>query len=165
MPYDIASIMIPATVEVNFAVVSACLPMMRPVVQKFVHGSPFGSVQNPSSGGGTHAGGTTSTGVKLRTMTKAIELDDNSSTQNLADQNYTSSHWADAETRSSGSAEEVRRDSEGTQERGARHGEGVGHGSRTVIKTTASRANGPDNVPTGKGIHIKNEMSVSYENA
>lgn len=138
--------------------------MMRPIVQKFMHGSPFGS-ENPSNSGGTRGGGTTSTGVKLRTLTKAIELDDNSSTQNFADRNYTSHNWADAETGSSGSAEEGRRDSDGAPERANAFPQPLQQGSRTGIKTTAERAKGIDHTPTDRGIHIKNEMSVSYENA
>jgi hypothetical protein len=140
-----------------------------------MHGSPFGS-ENPSSsgGGGTRVGGSTSTGVKLRTLTttnKAIELDDdNSSTQNFADRNYASHNWADAETGSSGSAGEGRRDSDGVaggefgvetlQQRSQSQ-----HGVRTWVRTMVSRADGADQMPPDRGIHIKNEMSVSYENA
>lgn len=152
--------------------------MMRPIVQRFMHGSPFGS-ENPSSsgGGGTRVGGSTSTGVKLRTLTttnKAIELDDdNSSTQNFADRNYASHNWADADTGSSGSAEEGRRNSDGvaegefrveTLQHQQRHQQGQ-HGVRTGVRTMVSRADGTDQMPPDRGIHIKNEMSVSYENA
>lgn len=92
----------------------------------------------------------TGTGVKLRTLTTAIELDDDSSTKNFADRNYASGRtFADVETGSSGSQEE----------------EASRSGPRTVIEAgpsereTSSRS-GPRN--TG-GIHIKNEMSISYE--
>ncbi|KAK0388498.1 hypothetical protein NLU13_4742 [Sarocladium strictum] len=164
MPYDINTIMIPATVEVNFSIVSACLPMMRPIVQRFMHGSPFGS-DNTSSGGGPRGGGTTSTVAKLRTLSQAIELDDNGSTQNFADRHFSSHYWANTETGSSASARGGCRDNNGGPVQSNPHPKPLQHGLRTVIKTTAERASRTEHSPTVGGIMITNEMTLSYENA
>lgn len=92
------------------------------------------------------------TGVKLRTMTTAIELDDDSSTKNFSDRNYSPGvAFDDVETGSSGSNEDASRASR--------------PGPRTVIEAgaddrqTTSR-NGPAD---GRGIRIKNELNISYE--
>lgn len=92
----------------------------------------------------------TGTNVKLRTLTTAIELDDDSSTKNFADRNYSSGRtFPDVETGSSGSNEDA----------------GIHAGPRTVIEAGAdgrdtSSRGGPEE---GGGIRIKNEMSISYE--
>lgn len=143
---------------------AACLPMMRPIVQRFMHGSPFGS-DNTSSGGGPRGGGTTSTVAKLRTLSQAIELDDNGSTQNFADRHFSSHYWANTETGSSASARGGCRDNNGGPVQSNPHPKPLQHGLRTVIKTTAERASRTENSPTVGGIMITNEMTLSYENA
>jgi hypothetical protein len=91
----------------------------------------------------------TGTGVKLRTLTTAIELDDDSSTKNFSDRHYASGlAFDDVETGSSGSNEDASRP-----------------GPRTVIEAGAddrqtSSRNGPAD---GGGIRIRNELNISYE--
>jgi hypothetical protein len=97
---------------------------------------------NPSSyplSGGVH-----SKGIKMATMTRTNEEDDTSSTRQLADM----------ENRLSGSVEFER-------------GGGTPSGPRTVI---SSRANNHDDASDqdethrqGRGIHVKNDLSISYE--
>lgn len=154
--------MIWATVEVNFAIVSgrstpflklsmcctdltvsACLPLMRPVARRLLPGSVLAS-SDPQSYG--KSGGTN--GIKLRTVTRTVEInggDDSSSTKNLAD--------AEAGT--------------SDDENGA-FGGAVVH--RTVIASAAGEYDdtpeqmvGPSASSKGGGIHVKNEMSISYE--
>ncbi|KAG9252083.1 uncharacterized protein F5Z01DRAFT_638720 [Emericellopsis atlantica] len=145
MPYDMINIMIPATVEVNFAVVSACLPTIRPVIQRLLPNSGLTSGGQSSTNGG--GGVRTGTGVKLRTLATAIELEDDSSTKNFADRNYSSGlRYADAETGSSGSNEDAPRP-----------------GPRTVIEAGADDGQSRSGQPEDGGIRVKNEMSISYE--
>ena len=166
-------IMIPATIEVNFAVVSgksfrspdkcikrlhatACLPTIRPVIQRLLPTSALASRGQTSSGRtygqiSTTGGTRSKPGVKLRTMSEAIELDDDSSTKNFADRNYAQdATYGDLETGSSGSNDD---------------GPRRGPGPRTTVEAVAkdrqtSNGNGTDDCG---GIHVRNEMTVSYE--
>lgn len=166
MPYDMITIMIPATIEVNFAVVSgkfyalvsasanlqACLPTIRPLVQNLFPNSGLasgGQSSNRGYGQSSTNGVRTGTGVKLRTLTTAFELDDDSSTKNFADRNYAPDAFVDVETGSSGSNED----------------NSSRPGPRTVIEAgpDGRRMSGRDWPTDGRGIRIQNEMSISYE--
>ncbi|KAH7114836.1 hypothetical protein EDB81DRAFT_294921 [Dactylonectria macrodidyma] len=79
MPSDIASIMVWATVEVNLAIVSSCLPILRPILSTIAPSSM------PMSGRGNQqrlCG--QSEGIDLRRVTTHKEVDDSSSTRRLA---------------------------------------------------------------------------------
>lgn len=128
--------------------------MMRPIVRHLLPGSVLGSASDPSSGraygkSGTHGGTGTGTGVKLRTMTTAIELEDDSSTKNFSDRNFTNRDPHDVETGSSNSSDD-----------------GQAYGHKTVImsdrNTSGAKAQNDQNTAVGKGIHVKNEMSVQW---
>lgn len=54
--YDIAEIVIWAAVEVNLAVFSACLPLLRPIYMKIAGKLNLGSSFNNSSGAGVNTG-------------------------------------------------------------------------------------------------------------
>ncbi|KAH7109998.1 hypothetical protein B0J13DRAFT_578421 [Dactylonectria estremocensis] len=80
MPSDIASIMIWATVEVNLAIVSSCLPILRPILSKIAPRSmPMSGRDNQQR----HCG--QGEGIDLRRVTTHKEVDDSSSTRRLAD--------------------------------------------------------------------------------
>lgn len=156
MPLEITPIMVWATVEVNFAIVSACLPMMRPIARRLLPGSVLASDPNsyPTKSGTGHKSRDHRDAIKLRTVTRTAEVagDDSSSTKNLAD----------LETGSTGSRDDV--DDHHHQRP---HGGGGGV-SRTVIRGPSSSVAAEDEFDRegqagSKGIHVKNEMSVSYE--
>ena len=185
LPYNIVAIMIWATVEVNLAIVSgtyfeksehhpvcripqnvkqriththslACLPMMRPIFKRMKFGSALDS--DPSKYGNASRG-TGGPGIKLNTITTitgrhmdAKEDSETSSTRQLA--------------------EDVERGSNHSNEYD-RSGSGLGasvQGPQTFI---SGRSLEPATPTTQKmrdnqgmrGIHVKNEMSVSYESA
>ena len=151
MPLNIASIMLWATVEVNFAIISACLPMMRPIFRRMMPGSILAS--DPSSKPtygvsgreGTVIGGPA---IKLGTIARSKDVDETDSTRQFAE---------DVEDASNHSGDYERP-----------HG-GNWPGPHTVISGRAQ-----DEAPATPrtesrtafgGIHVKNEMSVSYERA
>lgn len=134
--------------------------MMRPIVRRLLPGSAFSS-GDPSSGrayarSGTNGGVGTGTAVKLRTLTRAIELDDDSSTKNFSDRHFSSRNNVDMETASSGSSEN------GAEARGTYSGPSQA-GPKTVIETGTDRPGTGKETLANKGIHVKNEMSISYE--
>ena len=163
LPLNVAPIMMWATVEINFAIVSgksalsrifgtpidvflqACLPMMRPIMRRILPGSVLGS--NPSkgfSGPGTH--GTNKGAIKLTTITNVKDADEASSTRQLADN--------DAERGSNHSSDEL-------------HNGSDYHGNQTFVSgmphRNSSTQRDEEPLRIGNGIHVKNEMSVSYE--
>ncbi|KAM0323953.1 hypothetical protein ACHAQA_008535 [Verticillium albo-atrum] len=79
MPANIAGIMIWASVEVNLAIVSACLPMLQPIFKMIVPGSLLRSICQTQ-----HAGRKNGV-IEPTTLRGGRENDDASSTFNLAD--------------------------------------------------------------------------------
>lgn len=126
--------------------------MMRPIARRLLPGSVLAS--DPSSApygksGTTGVGRSDRTSVKLRTLTRTVEIDDSSSTKNLAD----------VETGTSGSRDDdmpPHRTSNGRNEF-------AGMASRTVIERASTVDHAVQEQAGNKGIHVKNEMSVSYE--
>jgi hypothetical protein len=130
----------------------ACLPMMRPIARRILPGSVLAS--DPSSApygkSGTIGGAGDRKSIKLRTLSRTVEVsDDSSSTKNLAD----------LETGTRGS-----RDHDTSPQRSSN---GRNEFARTASRTVIERASTIDDAVLGraghKGIHVKNEMSVSYE--
>jgi hypothetical protein len=75
MPWNIAPIIVWATVEVNMAVISACLPMLRPIFL-IVIGRPLTKNSSyPSKSYGKSHHPQSSLGHKLKTITTHEEID------------------------------------------------------------------------------------------
>ncbi|KAH7304726.1 hypothetical protein B0I35DRAFT_484286 [Stachybotrys elegans] len=154
LPYDMTTIMIPATVEIDFAIVSACLPMMRPVIRYTFPGSVLASDDHSSNTRGhTKTGGArTGNSIRLRSLTPAIELDDDVSTKVFADRNYAPSSSTTADVEMGGY--------------GPSRSEQLISGPTTVIEVTAGNNASTTNheEPEEGGIRVMNETRISYEN-
>ncbi|KAF7550532.1 hypothetical protein G7046_g7981 [Stylonectria norvegica] len=134
MPHEICMIMIWATVEVNLAIVSACLPMLRPVFRRLLPHSFL------SSGGNSQPLSRPNGAIKLSTITRTKDIDDSSSTRQLA---------------------ELER---GSQDFGENTTDGQ-HGPQTVISGPMYMYPSSDEGDNAPGIHVRNEMTVRVERA
>jgi hypothetical protein len=140
MARDIKGVIIWAGTEANLAITSSCLPMMRPIFKNIIHGSILGS-GSFSTGPNPISGLTSSKGIKLTNITRTKDLDDNSSQQQLADN----------EDGSSGDIELGYR----TERRG---------NNNTVVTSGAEEGlNTSTNTLGMSGIQVKNETRVYYE--
>ncbi|KAH7202977.1 hypothetical protein BKA60DRAFT_656978 [Fusarium oxysporum] len=133
MPLDIAPIMIWATVEVNLAIVSACLPILRPIFSKITRFSLLASERNrlPLSRQGNE--------MKLTTIAHAEEVDESSSIHQLADSMQPGSHESDGELINGR------------------------HGLQTVISSNPYDLPSSADSEGDKGIHVRKETSVRIE--
>lgn len=122
--------------------------MMRPIFRRMMPGSILAS--DPSSKPVSGPGGTgiSGPGIKLSTITRNKEIKETDSTRQFVE---------DAESGSSNSADYERPH------------EGGWHGPQTMISGRAEHQAPPTPRSESRtgfgGIHVKNEMSVSYERA
>ncbi|KAH7189604.1 uncharacterized protein B0J16DRAFT_117627 [Fusarium flagelliforme] len=84
MARDIRGVIIWAGTESYLAIISSCLPIIRPIFRKMLSGTTLASKSN-SSGPNPISGLTSSKGIKLTNITRTKEIDDNSSQRELAD--------------------------------------------------------------------------------
>lgn len=137
--------------------------MMRPIARRLIPGSALASDPNsyPLSKSGTGA----VSGIKLRTVTRTVEVNGGKSTS--GDDSSSTKNLADVETGSiNSSGDENNHDSSRHRHSGGGARDDFGasvSASRTVIGR-ASLADRAAQAQVGpKGIHVKNETSISYE--
>ncbi|RSM00240.1 hypothetical protein CDV31_011861 [Fusarium ambrosium] len=140
MAHDIKGVIIWAGTEAYLAIISSCLPIIRPVFRRLISNSILSSKSN-STGPNPISGLTSSKGIKLSTIQRTKEMNDNSSQRQLAD----------LEDGSSGDM-----DFHSYPERG---------GHNNTIITTNPDAMPSDNSNRTYGIQVKNETKVYYESS
>ncbi|CAM1502461.1 Fc.00g044450.m01.CDS01 [Cosmosporella sp. VM-42] len=136
MPFDIAWIMVWATVEVNLAIVSACLPMLRPIFRRLLPGSLLSSEGHSSQPLSRPTGA-----IKLTTLTRTKEADDESSSTH---------HLHDLEN--------------GSPQFDSHTSDGL-HGPQTTITGPLHSYPSSRNGDEGGGILVRSEMTVHVERA
>ncbi|KAH7205154.1 uncharacterized protein BKA55DRAFT_668881 [Fusarium redolens] len=140
MARDIRGVIIWAGTEAYLAIISSCLPIIRPIFRKLIPGSRH-SCKSNSTGPNHISGLTSSKGIKLASITRAKEVDDNSSQQQLAE----------LEDGSSGDM-----DFNCYPERGGNN--------NTIITSCADEVpNRNTNTSRMYGIQVENETRVYYE--
>ncbi|RBR06895.1 hypothetical protein FVER53590_11209 [Fusarium verticillioides] len=140
MARDIRGVIIWAGTEAYLAIISSCLPIIRPIFRKFISSSILSSKSN-SSAPNPISGLTSSRGIKLTNVTRTKEIDDNSSQRQLAELE-------------DGSSDDM--NFHGYQERVAGH--------NTVITSCADeRPNSHAHNTSVQGIQVKNETRIYYE--
>ncbi|KAF4341847.1 integral membrane protein [Fusarium beomiforme] len=143
MARDIRGVIIWAGTEAYLAIISSCLPIIRPIFRKFISSSILSSKSN-STGPNPISGLTSSRGIKLTNVTRTKEIDDNSSQRQLAELE-------------DGSSDDM--NFHGYTERG-----GTRANHNTVITSCADeRPNSHTHNPSLQGIQVKNETRVYYE--
>ncbi|XEV05978.1 hypothetical protein FSHL1_011265 [Fusarium sambucinum] len=140
MARDIRGVIIWAGVESYLAIISSCLPIIRPVFRKLISGSMLSSKGN-STGPNPISGLTSSKGIKLTHMARTKEVDDNSSQRELAGLEDGSSGDMDFHT---------------YPERG-------GHNNTVVTSCVDDRPGSNSTKASPYGIQVKNETRVHYE--
>ncbi|CAJ0554972.1 Ff.00g134850.m01.CDS01 [Fusarium sp. VM40] len=141
MARDIKGVIIWAGVEANLAIISSCLPIIRPIFRSSIFSSILSSKSN-STGPNAISGLTSSKGIRLNNITRTKETDDNSSQRQLADLEDGSSGDVDLDV----------------------YAERSGY-NRTIITTCADEGGHDDDNDTSRayGIQVKNETKVYYE--
>ncbi|KAL6362485.1 hypothetical protein LRP88_03767 [Fusarium phalaenopsidis] len=138
MAKDIKGVIIWAGTEAYLAIISSCLPIIRPVFRRLISNSILSSKSN-STGPNAISGLTSSKGIKLSNIVRTKEINDNSSQRQLAD----------LEDGSSGDM-----DFHSYPDRG-------GHNNTTI--TTCADEEPNNNTNRAYGIQVKNETKVYYE--
>ncbi|GKU04238.1 integral membrane protein [Fusarium langsethiae] len=142
MARDIRGVIIWAGTESYLAIISSCLPIIRPVFRKVLSGS-FLSSKGDSTAPNPISGLTSSKGIKLTHITRTKEVDDNSSQRELAGLEDGSSGDMDFHT---------------YPERGGK--------SNTVVTSCADDRPGSNpSSASPYGIQVKNETRVYYESS
>ncbi|KAG5756968.1 hypothetical protein H9Q72_006984 [Fusarium xylarioides] len=138
--FGILGVIIWAGTEAYLAIISSCLPIIRPIFRKFISSSILSSKSN-SSAPNPISGLTSSRGIKLTNVTRTKEIDDNSSQRQLAELE-------------DGSSDDM--NFHGYQERVPNH--------NTVITSCADeRPNSHAHNSSVQGIQVKNETRIYYE--
>ncbi|KAH7120726.1 hypothetical protein EDB81DRAFT_914525 [Dactylonectria macrodidyma] len=140
MARDIKGVIIWAGTEAYLAIISSCLPIIRPIFRRLISGSILSSKSN-STGPNPISGLTSSKGIKLSNINRTKEVDDNSSQRQLAE----------LEDGSSGDI-----DFNSYAERG-------GHNNTIITSCVDEVPNSSANTSRTYGIQVKNETKVYYE--
>ncbi|KAH7309898.1 hypothetical protein B0I35DRAFT_87549 [Stachybotrys elegans] len=139
MARDIRGVIIWAGSEAYLAIISSCLPMLRPILRNFLSTTMFDSDTNPTGPTNPISGLTSSKGIKLTNMTRTKDAD-NSSQQQLADLEDGSSGDMDFHY----------------------HADRAGN-NNTIITSTGGDGQDNSSAVMSGGIQVKNETRVYYE--
>lgn len=169
LPFDVAPIVIWASVEVNLAVIAACLPLLRPIFSRLLAGVHIGSSNNKSSGAGitgdyqhSRPKSFVRIGTLNGTKTGASNVGGRSKASDDADSTY---ELARSPVHSEGGFP-AGNNSADSMERGVHAVRGFdGHGGSGNTTTITGAPDGPRGgwgsiSGTSGGIVVKNEMSI-----
>ncbi|KAF2734409.1 hypothetical protein EJ04DRAFT_437201 [Polyplosphaeria fusca] len=156
MPWNIAPIIIWANVEVNLAIVSACLPMLRPIYLLILR-RPL--TKSSSAGSHFQSPGRSYSAHKLTnmTVTKTAEFDESDSTRQLA---------ATSGARDGSISSSLDYNGQQGDDKDRKGKEREEHGMTTVVvgsaddKKLGARRGSKVGEGWGQGILVTNEMSV-----
>ncbi|KAJ4252476.1 hypothetical protein NW762_011077 [Fusarium torreyae] len=140
MARDIKGVIIWAGTEAYLAIISSCLPIIRPILRKLISGSVLSSKSN-STGPNPISGLTSSRGIKLGNITRTKEVDDNSSQRELAELEDGSSGDIDFNS----------------------YPDRSGYNNTVITSSVGGVPNRNNDTSRAYGIQVKNETKVYYE--